>query len=98
MNRRVDPDELVSAADIADIFAVGAPAVSNWLKRHADFPNPVALVARGRTYLWLRSDVVRWYANRYPKGVEGLRKRALALEQLITDIDSREEGADASHV
>ena len=36
------PTSLVAASDIADLAGVSRSAVSNWRRRHADFPEQVA--------------------------------------------------------
>ena len=53
-------DALLSPSDIADFAGVSRPVVSNWRKRHADFPPAVAgseakpLFARDAVTAWLR--------------------------------------------
>lgn len=41
MARYYDLNSLVTTRDIAKIYGVGVPAVSNWKVRHKDFPVPV---------------------------------------------------------
>ncbi|MER7909938.1 N-6 DNA methylase [Streptomyces sp. NPDC096068] len=54
-------DAVVTAAEIARIAGVGPAAVSNWRKRHPDFPTPVAGTASSpqfsldETVEWLRA-------------------------------------------
>ncbi len=54
------PNALVSPSDVADLAGVGRPVVSNWRKRHADFPSAVAgtevkpLFERDAVLVWLR--------------------------------------------
>jgi N-6 DNA Methylase len=56
-----DPNE-VTAADIARIAGVGRAAVSNWRRRHADFPRPIGGPATSPTFSlddvqeWLRAN------------------------------------------
>lgn len=53
-------ETLVAAADIAPLAGVGRAAVSNWRRRHADFPEPVGgtpaspLFALPHVEAWLR--------------------------------------------
>lgn len=53
--------ELLSPSDVADLAGVSRPVVSNWRKRHADFPAAVAgteakpLFDRNAVLGWLRS-------------------------------------------
>ena len=55
-----EPGELLTAGQIATLAAVTPSAVSNWRKRHADFPAPAQeipggdLFARREVELWLR--------------------------------------------
>jgi predicted DNA-binding transcriptional regulator AlpA len=63
----VDTNVFCGILDIASLAGVGQPAVSNWSKRHADFPR--ALTCRGRiggtlVKLWYWSEVSSWlYQN-----------------------------------
>ncbi len=59
MGRKVDVHDLVGAAEIADRLGVAAPqVVTNWARRHADFPQPVARLQRAHVWAW--PDVVGW--------------------------------------
>ena len=71
---RVEPDDLVNAADIARRCSVSREAVRLWTEARrgdGDFPSPVARV--GKSTVWRWTDVVRW-----------LRKR-LAIDQDAVD-------------
>ncbi|MEV6490806.1 N-6 DNA methylase, partial [Actinoplanes sp. NPDC051633] len=48
----------VTAADIARIAGVGRAAVSNWRRRHPDFPSPVGGPATSPTFAW--PEVESW--------------------------------------
>ncbi|MEY9214899.1 N-6 DNA methylase [Thermobifida halotolerans] len=52
------PEAVVSATDIARLTGVRRPAVSNWRRRHADFPRPVAGMAANP--LFSLADVEAW--------------------------------------
>jgi predicted DNA-binding transcriptional regulator AlpA len=57
--RKVDVDQLVDAAEIADRLGVsGRQVVQNWMHRYDDFPEPV--VRRTRAVLWYWPDVKKW--------------------------------------
>jgi hypothetical protein len=57
--RKVNVDELVGTAEIADRLEVAGPAVvHDWRRRHPDFPAPIALVSS--VYVWAWPDVKRW--------------------------------------
>ena len=60
MGRKVDVDDLVTAADIAGRLGLSEPqVVHTWRDRHDDYPEP--LVVRGtRVVLWSWVDVARW--------------------------------------
>jgi type I restriction enzyme M protein len=61
---RWDLADLVAASDIAEMCGVGKPAVSNWIARYPDFPQPLVTVARGMTHLFSREAVLDWYGRR----------------------------------
>jgi hypothetical protein len=58
----VQSDATVTAADIARLAGVGRAAVSNWRRRHEDFPQPVGGTASSPTFLlgaireWLQAQ------------------------------------------
>lgn len=58
MGRSVDVDDLVSVSEIAAMAGVSSSAVSNWSRRHTDFPKPV--VTLGGRHAYLRPEVERW--------------------------------------
>lgn len=59
MGRKLDVDLLVGTAEIADRLGVARPqVVHDWRRRHADFPQPVAVVSR--VGLWYWPEIERW--------------------------------------
>ncbi|MEU3703231.1 N-6 DNA methylase [Streptomyces anulatus] len=52
---------LVTRTQIAERAGVRRPAVSNWARRHKDFPTPVR---SGDTELFHEAEVARWLMNR----------------------------------
>jgi predicted DNA-binding transcriptional regulator AlpA len=59
MGRRLDVDQLVGAAEIAERVAVKrSTVIHDWRHRHDDFPQPV-LRLRG-VLIWYWPDVERW--------------------------------------
>ena len=57
--RRLDVEQLVGVSEIARRLGVGrTQAVHMWRKRHADFPQPVAVLDMGLVFYW--PDVERW--------------------------------------
>lgn len=61
MVRRVDIDDLVDARAVAEILNLKhTNSVSTYAKRYMDFPEPVLNLGRGRTFLWLRPQIVKW--------------------------------------
>lgn len=59
MARRVDVEELVGAAEIAERLGVARPqVVHEWRRRHADFPPPVASLKQALVWAW--PDVEAW--------------------------------------
>jgi len=61
MGRKVDLDDLLDAADVAEVIGLANPtSVSIYRTRYDDFPDPVWASRGGRCQLWLRLDVERW--------------------------------------
>ncbi|WP_326642283.1 N-6 DNA methylase [Streptosporangium sp. NBC_01755] len=92
-------DSLVSAAEIAKLAGVTRAAVSNWRRRHADFPTPVgggahnALFALSEVQTWLdrhrrggevSGEVLVWQALRGMYGDDMTRGLADVAELFTT--------------
>jgi len=59
MGRKVDADELVGAAEIAQRFGLAhTQAVHTWRRRYSDFPAPVAVLKQAMVWDW--SEVEAW--------------------------------------
>jgi hypothetical protein len=59
MGRRLDVDELVGAAEIAERLGVAhVETVHVWRRRHADFPK--AVVKLRQAMIWYWPDVEKW--------------------------------------
>lgn len=99
-----DPTE-VTAAQIARLAGVGRAAVSNWRKRHADFPAPVGGSETSPTFSlravedWLRAegkisetpaDELLW------RGVEAAGGTADATAMVLADLGRALAGASGS--
>jgi len=68
MGRKVDVDELVGAADIADRLGWShVQTVHTTRRRHPDFPQPTTVI-NGTHLVWYWPDVERWARStgRYP--------------------------------
>ncbi|WP_033439370.1 N-6 DNA methylase [Saccharothrix sp. NRRL B-16314] len=90
-------DALVTAAEIARLANVGRAAVSNWRRRHADFPEPVS---SGGSPAFRLDEVERWL-RRQGKPVGGHPADALwlALDAGRGDADPVDLVADiATHL
>ncbi len=68
VGRKVDVDDLVSLAEIAErLNLTSREAVRSWRQRFSDFPQPVAKLAGVHVYAW--SDIERWAAaTGHPRG------------------------------
>jgi len=63
MAKRIDPDDLVSPAEVAPIIGLTNPTgVSVYRKRYPEFPTPV--IEKGKCVLWLRADIEAWARGR----------------------------------
>ena len=59
MGRRVDVDQLVGAAEIADRLGVSNSQVIHvWRGRHPDFPEPIMRLKTAMIWYW--PDVAKW--------------------------------------
>jgi hypothetical protein len=77
---KYEPEDLLSAADIAKISRATPQAVSNWRARHSDFPQPVA--GTDRRPLFAYSEVVDWLKQNN-KFVGDLQSSQLSFERQI---------------
>lgn len=59
MSKPVDPKHLVGAKEIAERLGVSKNSVVyDWLRRHRDFPRPIARLSAGNIWAW--PDVEAW--------------------------------------
>ncbi|MFD0773907.1 helix-turn-helix transcriptional regulator, partial [Streptomonospora algeriensis] len=94
-------DQLISAADIARIAGVTRAAVSNWRRRHPDFPAPAAgtrssaLFPLAAVRTWLEAqhksqeqaeDVQLWDGLRSVYG-DGIVRGMAAIAALLSDAE-----------
>lgn len=83
MTRMVDADDLISSSEVAELIGVSRPMLSNWKERERTgkglpprltrLVQPVASVAKGTRDLYLRSEVIAWWAEQNPALVRALR-------------------------
>lgn len=65
MGKKVDPDDLIGAAEVQAILGLSHPSsVTTYLRRYPDFPAPVVDLSGSRVRLWQRQDIVRWHRDR----------------------------------
>lgn len=65
MGSKVDTNDLVSASEVADLLGLAQHnSVTTYLRRYADFPQPVVDKSSGHIRLWLRQDVDAWRQTR----------------------------------
>jgi predicted DNA-binding transcriptional regulator AlpA len=59
MGRKLDADQLVGAAEIAQRLGLTRPqVVHNWRRRYTDFPEPAVTLQQGLVWSW--PDIERW--------------------------------------
>jgi hypothetical protein len=59
VTRRIDPDELIDAAGVAELLGLASRSVvSVYRGRYPNFPLPA--IERGQCRLWLRSEIKAW--------------------------------------
>lgn len=67
MGRRVDTDDLIDAAGVAELLGLAhRNSVTTYLKRYDDMPRPVVDMPASHTRLWLRSEILAWQRQRRP--------------------------------
>ena len=65
MGRKVDLDDLLDAAGVAEVLGLSKPtAVSVYQRRYHDFPAPVLASSAGTCQFWLRVDIEAWSESR----------------------------------
>lgn len=68
MGIKVDPEDLIGAAEVQSVLGLSHPtSVTTYLKRYPDFPRPVVDQSASRIRLWLRQDIVEWQRSREAK-------------------------------
>lgn len=69
MGRKVDVDDLIDTQDVARILRLShRNTVSEYQRKYADMPRPVIDLGQGRSRLWLRHEVERWYSRQVAAG------------------------------
>jgi predicted DNA-binding transcriptional regulator AlpA len=58
VGRKLDVDDIVGVAEIADRLGVERNTIHRWRERHPDFPEPAA-VLKG-SLIWAWPDVAAW--------------------------------------
>lgn len=71
MDRKPFPPPLMATSDIADWAEVGDSVVCNWANRDESFPKPAMHVARGRTPLYRRYEVISYVRARKARSLAG---------------------------
>lgn len=57
----IEPDDLIDSTQVAQALGLShRHSVSTYRRRYADFPRPAVTRGKGRTNLWLRSDIEAW--------------------------------------
>ncbi len=65
MAEKIDPEDLVGAAEVQAILRLSHPSsVTTYLKRYPTFPRPVVDLSGSRVRLWLRQDIEAWKRTR----------------------------------
>lgn len=105
----IEPDDLIDSSQVAQALGLThRHSVSTYRRRYANFPRPAVTRGKGRTNLWLRSDIEAWRSPHHgsrrvggPSAVD-LKREAIidaAAELMaarpITEISVREIAARA---
>lgn len=76
------PSHIVGIAEIAHLSGVSKQAVSNWRKRHSDFPKPFQILDSGP--LFQKSEIMTWFFNRKYELTAESNLNTSSLEEEIT--------------
>jgi glutathione-regulated potassium-efflux system ancillary protein KefG len=69
MGRRVDVDDLIDTQEVARVLGLRhRNTVSEYQARYDDMPRPVVDLGLGRSKLWLRPEIERWWSERVARG------------------------------
>ena len=76
MGRNVDVDDLIDTQAVAELLQLAhRNTVSEYQARYSEMPRPVVDLGKGRSKLWLRSEVEPWAAtHRERAGGRGRRR------------------------
>jgi predicted DNA-binding transcriptional regulator AlpA len=56
------PEDLLYAGEIAWLADVEPQTIHQWIARYPDFPKPWKAGNPGQAQLWLRTDILGWFA------------------------------------
>jgi glutathione-regulated potassium-efflux system ancillary protein KefG len=83
MNPRVDTEDLIDAAGVAQLLGLAKrTSVSVYQKRYPDMPRPLVDLGAGRSRLWSRRAIESWMATvdrRTPQEIVKPELKALTL-------------------
>lgn len=69
---KVDPDDLLDAAQVAELLGLAhRQAVDTYRRRYKDFPEPLVRRASGKCVLWLKEDIEQWDRRRQKRRASG---------------------------
>lgn len=71
---QVHTEDLLDAQGVADLLGLShRNTVSSYQKRYPEMPRPVVTLGKGRTLLWLRSEIEVWArkTGRRPRSSRG---------------------------
>lgn len=61
MGRLIDSDDLADAQELATLLGLShANSFHTYVRRNSDIPSPIVDKGKGRSRLWLRSEVIEW--------------------------------------
>ena len=76
MGRTVDVDDLIDTQAVAELLELAhRNTVSEYQARYPEMPRPVVDLGKGRSKLWLKSEIEPWAAeHRQRAGGRGRRR------------------------
>ena len=58
-------EQLFASSEIAEMFDINLSALSNYKKRHQDFPKPAYSLPSGKGMLYWRDEIIEWAGKHF---------------------------------
>lgn len=59
--------DILGTYEVAELLGVSPQVVSNWLRRHDDFPRPYVRLKMSPVWYNQREELEKWFSKRHPR-------------------------------